>query len=74
MSFPSYDRFIEPILRFLAAHPEGARAREAIEAAADALAQHAQPLPPEDIERIAIAIVDVRLRTGAEGSAKAGDT
>jgi len=38
-----------------------------------ALAQHAQPLPPEEIERIAIANVDVRLRTGAEGSAKEGD-
>lgn len=126
MSIPSYDQFIEPILRFLAAHPEGARARDAVEAAADALglteadrlamlpsgmqavyrnragwahdrlkraglsssprrgfwritpeglalAQHAQPLPPEEIERIAIANVDVRLRTGAEGSAKEGD-
>ena len=37
MSIPSYDQFIEPILRFLAAHPEGARARDAMEAAADAL-------------------------------------
>jgi restriction system protein len=126
MSIPSYDQFIEPILRFLAAHPEGARARDAMEAAADALglteadrlamlpsgmqavyrnragwahdrlkraglsssprrgfwritpeglalAQHAQPLPPEEIERIAIANVEVRLRTGAEGSAKEGD-
>lgn len=37
MSIPSYDQFIEPILRFLAAHPDGAAAREAMEAAASAL-------------------------------------
>jgi restriction system protein len=37
MSVPTYDRFIEPVLRFLALHPEGVRAREAHEAAADAL-------------------------------------
>jgi restriction system protein len=34
---PSYVQFIEPLLRYLAAHPEGAPAREACEAAADAL-------------------------------------
>lgn len=34
---PTYDRFIEPILRFLAAHPQGAPAREAHDAAAFAL-------------------------------------
>lgn len=38
MSVPTYDKFIEPVLRFLARHPEGVRAREAHEAAADALA------------------------------------
>lgn len=37
MPVPTYDRFIEPILRFLAAHPEGAYAKDAHEAAADAL-------------------------------------
>ena len=33
-TLPTYDRFIEPLLRFLAGMPEGAPAREA---AADAL-------------------------------------
>jgi restriction endonuclease Mrr len=37
MSIPTYDKFMEPVLRFLAAHPEGALAREANEAAADML-------------------------------------
>ena len=37
MPVPTYDRFIEPILRFLAAHPEGAYAKDAHEAAAAAL-------------------------------------
>src|SRR3546814_7010150 len=37
MSVPTYDQFIEPILRFLAAHPEGVRASDVHEAAADAL-------------------------------------
>ncbi|NRT58143.1 winged helix-turn-helix domain-containing protein [Sphaerotilus uruguayifluvii] len=36
-TLPTYDRFIEPLLRFLAGRPEGAPAREAHEAAADAL-------------------------------------
>ena len=34
---PTYDRFIEPLLRLLASRPEGVAAREAHEAAADAL-------------------------------------
>jgi restriction system protein len=34
---PTYDKFIEPILRFLAAHADGAPARDAYEAAASAL-------------------------------------
>lgn len=34
---PTYDRFIEPLLRLLASRPEGVPAREAHEAAADAL-------------------------------------
>ncbi len=37
MPVPTYDQFIEPILRFLAAHPEGATASEAHEAAARVL-------------------------------------
>ena len=37
MPVPTYDRFIEPILRFLAAHPEGAYAKDAHVAAAAAL-------------------------------------
>lgn len=37
MSVPTYDKFIEPVLRFLAEHPEGAPAREAYDAAATAL-------------------------------------
>ncbi|PAU59593.1 restriction endonuclease [Pseudomonas indica] len=37
MSVPTYDQFIEPILRYLAATPEGATARDAHEAAANAL-------------------------------------
>lgn len=38
MAVPTYDKFIEPVLRFLASHPNGAPAREAHEAAAEALA------------------------------------
>lgn len=37
MAIPTYDKFIEPILRFLAAHPEGVRARDGYEAAATML-------------------------------------
>lgn len=37
MSVPTYDKFIEPVLRFLALNPDGVRARDAHEAAADAL-------------------------------------
>lgn len=37
MAVPTYDRFIEPILRFLAARPAGALARDVHEAAAEAL-------------------------------------
>lgn len=37
MPVPTYDKFIEPILRFLATHPEGAAARDAHDAAAIAL-------------------------------------
>ncbi len=34
MTTPTFDQFIEPLLRFLAAHPEGARTSEAHEAVA----------------------------------------
>ena len=37
MSVPTYDRFIEPLLRFLVTRPEGASAREAQDGAASAL-------------------------------------
>ena len=37
MTVPTYDRFIEPILRFLAAHPDGANAKDVHEVAATAL-------------------------------------
>lgn len=49
MAVPRYEQFIEPILRYLAAHPEGTAARDAHEAAADALhlddADRAELLP-----------------------------
>lgn len=37
MAVPTYDKFIEPILRYLASRPDGALARDAHEAAAEAL-------------------------------------
>lgn len=37
MPIPTYDQFIEPLLRYLAANPEGVRAGEAHEAVANAL-------------------------------------
>lgn len=37
MNVPTYDRFIEPLLRFLVQHPDGVPAKLAHEAAADAL-------------------------------------
>ena len=37
MAVPTYDKFIEPVLRFLVDHPDGVPAREAHEAAADSL-------------------------------------
>ena len=49
MAVPTYDQFIEPILRYLAAHPDGAAARDVHEAAARALqvsdADRAEILP-----------------------------
>jgi restriction system protein len=37
MAVPTYDLFIEPVLRYLAAHPVGVSAKDAHEAAADVL-------------------------------------
>jgi restriction system protein len=37
MTVPTYDLFIEPVLRFLAEHPDGVAAKDAHEAAAAAL-------------------------------------
>ncbi|MDP2391595.1 MAG: winged helix-turn-helix domain-containing protein, partial [Acidobacteriota bacterium] len=37
MAVPTYDQFVEPILRFLADHPDGATARDVHEAAARVL-------------------------------------
>jgi restriction system protein len=49
MAVPTYDQFIEPILRHLAAHPDGAAARDVHEAAARVLqvsdADRAELLP-----------------------------
>lgn len=49
MSVPTYDRFIEPVLRHLATQPDGATARSVQDAAADALglseAQRAEVVP-----------------------------
>lgn len=49
MTVPTFDKFVEPILRYLASHPEGALARDAHEAAATALglsdADRAELLP-----------------------------
>lgn len=49
MPVPTYDQFIEPVLRYLAAHPEGVPARAAHDAAAAALgltaADRAELLP-----------------------------
>lgn len=49
MAVPTYDRFIEPVLRYLAAHPNGAAARDVHDAAVQALglsdADRAELLP-----------------------------
>ncbi len=47
MPVPTYDKFIEPILRYLAAHPRGVRAGDAHEAAAKALG-----LTPEEKQEV----------------------
>jgi len=48
MPVPTYDQFIEPLLRYLAAHPEGARAGDAHEA----VATHLGLSPEERAERL----------------------
>jgi restriction system protein len=116
MSVPTYDKFIEPILRYLAANPEGATARDTHEAAARGLdlsesqlqeliasgqaiyknragwahdrlkraglsssakrgywklteagiaysTQHPSPLTADQVEKLAIGFMDVRLRS-----------
>lgn len=49
MPVPTYDKFIEPILRYLAVHPDGAAARDVHDASAQALglndAERAELLP-----------------------------
>jgi restriction system protein len=37
MPVPTYDQFIEPVLRYLVQHPDGVPARQVYEIAADAL-------------------------------------
>ncbi len=53
MTVPTYDKFIEPVLRYLATKPEGAAARDVHEAAADALglddSQRAKSLPADNL-------------------------
>lgn len=55
MAVPTYDKFIEPLLRFLATQPNGVQARDAHDAAADALgitAQDRQELLPSGAQPI----------------------
>ena len=55
MTIPTYDRFIEPILRFLVEHPEGVVAKHAHEAAAVALGltdEDRQQLVPSGTQRM----------------------
>jgi restriction system protein len=119
MSVPTYNQFIEPLLRYLAVKPDGATARDAHEAAASALhlseeqrqeiiasgqatyknrsgwahdrlkraglsssakrgywkltdagmayaAQHPAPLPAEEVERLAIGFMDVKLKSPSD--------
>jgi restriction system protein len=47
MTIPTYEKFIEPILRFLASRPDGAAASEVYEAAANAL-----EIGPEDRQQL----------------------
>lgn len=123
MSVPTYDQFIEPLLRFLAGKPDGVQAREAHDAVAaalglkaddkqellpsgaqpiyknragwahdrlkraglsssprrgfwkisesgkDFLAQHAGPLSSEEVGKLAVGFIDVRLKPSTTASA-----
>lgn len=121
MAVPTYDRFIDPVLRYLVLHPAGVRARDAYDAAADAMglsesdraltvpsgeplyknraawahdrlkraglsrspkrgtwliteqgrefvAAHPHALSAEDIRKLALGYLEVRLRPGALGA------
>lgn len=55
MPVPTYDQFVEPILRYLGEHPEGAIARDAHEAIAEGLGltdQDKAELLPSGVQRI----------------------
>lgn len=55
MAIPTFDRFIEPLLRYLASHAEGATASEASEAVADAAGvtpEERQQLLPSGMQQI----------------------
>jgi restriction system protein len=55
MPVPTYDHFIEPILRYLADHPDGAPARDVHEAAADALGldtEQCQEMLPSGVQTV----------------------
>lgn len=55
MPVPTYDKFIEPIFRYLASHPDGVAARDAHEAAADDLGLSEldrEELLPSGVQRV----------------------
>lgn len=79
MSIPTYDQFIEPVLRFLTSVPEGALARDVYEAAANAMnlsvEERAEMLPSQtqQIYKNRIGWAHDRLkRAGLSSSAKRG--
>lgn len=79
MTIPTYDLFIEPVLRFLATRPNGALAREVYEAAADAMQlndeERAEMLPSQtqQVYKNRIGWAHDRLkRAGLSSSAKRG--
>lgn len=79
MAIPTYDQFIEPVLRFLATRPDGAMAREVYEAAADAMKltdeERAELLPSQaqQVYKNRIGWAHDRLkRAGLSSSAKRG--
>lgn len=55
MGIPTYDKFIEPILRYLASHPEGVAAKNVHDAAADILnipADERQKILPSGVQLV----------------------